>query len=643
MEAVSRSAPPESFRVTFEPGSLRAEVPAGTSILEAARAAGVLLDTPCGGEGFCGKCRVRVRSGKVDPGETELLDAEEVAAGWVLACRASVAGNLAVEVPPGSVERFRGAEVEPAAADAAAPSGPLDPLVRSVAVEVAAPTLEDNASDFARLARGLRKAGLDGAPRPRPEVLRELPGVLRASGGGVTVTVARDGAAVEVTDVAPAGAARGLALAVDVGTTTIKAELLDLATGRSLGRASKYNSQAAYGGDVIHRIIWCTERAGGLDELHGRVMEDIGVLVVRMEEALGVSREAIALVAAAGNTTMMHILLGLSPEHIRREPYVGVAYDPPPVAAGEIGLAVNPRARVYSLPCVSGFVGADIAAGLLAVRLEDSKRPRMLIDIGTNGEIVIGNRDWMVCASASAGPAFEGAGTRDGMRATRGAIDHVRGWDGEVPLDFTVLGDAPPCGLCGTAYVDLLAELLRAGAMDRTGSLNPSHPSGRVRSGPFETPEFVIVRAGERGAARDVVVTQHDIANLERAKGAIYAATKVLLKSLDLDVADLEEILVAGAFGNYLDVENCVFIGLLPDLGRGKIRFAGNTAAAGAAMAALDRASYARARELADGLTYFELSTDPSFMGEFTSACFFPHTNLEEFPSVKARLGPGGG
>ena len=370
-------------------------------------------------------------------------------------------------------------------------------------------------------------------------------------------------------------------------------------------------------------------------------MDDINTLIRGLLDKVRMSQSFISFVVAAGNTTIMHTLLGVNPTWIRREPYVGAVYFPPPVRAAELGIAIHPRGLLYCMPCVSSYVGADITAGVLAVGMHEADEPRMLIDIGTNGEIVIGNKDWMMCASASAGPAFEGGETQDGMRASRGAVDHVRGWTispkgNAQGIGFSTIGDQAPTGLCGTAFVDILAHLLRSGVMDKTGRLNMESNVRRLRRGPEGVPEFIVVREGEKGAERDLTITQSDIANLVRAKGAVYAAAKVLLNSLGLQMTDLKEILVAGAFGNYLDMENAVFTGLLPDVPGDKLRFVGNTSLRGAKMATLNQRYYEDATRVASGMTYFELSTDPTFMEAFTSACFIPHTNIEEFPSVVA-------
>ncbi len=633
----------KTYSVHFFPSDTLVEVVAGTSILDAARAAGVLIENLCGGDGVCGKCRVIVRRGIVDGGMAESLTREQIREGYVLACGATVKSNVIIDVPPESQLQARVREEDlpecriPEKGALARRPSKLDPLVKKYAFKLEPPTLENSLSDMARLRHKLQV--LDGGQEYQMglKMVRLLPEAVRSAEGTITVTAAHRGAVTEITDGAAGDSSvPSTAVVVDVGTTSIVAQLVELTSGQTLSTAAKYNSQAVYGSDVLRRIMWCTEQPGGLEQLHTMVIDDINILIQELLNKSHLSQNYVTFVAAAGNTTIMHTLLGVSPKWIRREPYVGVTYRPPPLRAAEIGISIHPRGLLYCLPSVSSFVGADITAGVLAVGMNESESPKMLIDIGTNGEIVIGNRDWMVCASASAGPAFEGAGTRDGMRAMSGAIDHIRGWTAGQSLSFSTIGDAPPCGLCGTAYVDLLAQLLQLGIMDKTGALDMEHPSARVREGEDGCPEFLVVAAGERGAARDLVITRDDIANLVRTKAAVYAASQVLLKSLGLTMADLEEIFVAGAFGNFLDLENAVCIGLLPDVPAQKLGFVGNTSLQGAKMAAVNRDRYKEVRRIADSMTYFELSTDHTFMDAFSSACFFPHTNIEEFPSVMA-------
>jgi uncharacterized 2Fe-2S/4Fe-4S cluster protein (DUF4445 family) len=303
-----------------------------------------------------------------------------------------------------------------------------------------------------------------------------------------------------------------------------------------------------------------------------------------------------------------------------------------------VGLHIHPRGLLYCLPCVAGFVGADIVGGIYASGLSAGEEVRVLIDIGTNGEVVIGGREFLICASASAGPAFEGSECSGGMHAARGAIDHIKLLSADRVLSYSTIGSAPAVGICGTGYVDLVAEMLKAGVIDKTGRIHPDAAPSRIRQAPSGEVEYVVVRAGQTGGGRDITITQGDVNNILRAKGAIYAAQRVLLKALDMSPDDVTEIMVAGAFGNFLNIENAICIGLLPDVSPDRLRFVGNTSLAGAKLAALSERCYREIFDVAARTTYFELSTAPTFMDQFVSACFFPHTDLALFPSVSAEL-----
>jgi uncharacterized 2Fe-2S/4Fe-4S cluster protein (DUF4445 family) len=637
--------PPATCTILFSPENASVEVPRGTTILDAARKASVFINSLCGGDGVCGKCRVKVRLGRVGGETSEFLSRDEIREGFVLACEAHAESDLVVEVPASS--RLVGGvpEVDPSAARFSAEDHlarryeKLDPLVKKHYLVLAPPSLENNVADLERLEHALHQVLGEGEFQMGLKVMRLLPKLLREAHWKVTATVGYRGALTEITQIAPGNTSgKNLAVVVDLGTTTVVAHLVDLAAGQTIGSAAKYNSQIPYGGDVVRRILWTTTEPDGIGRMQQLTAGDIDSLIQELQGKHRFSLGDISAVVAAGNTTMMHFLLGLDSNEIRREPYVGAAYDPPPLRAAELGIKINQRGLLYCLPCISSFVGADVSAGVLAVGMHKREGLSMLIDIGTNGEIAIGNRDWMMCASASAGPAFEGSENSCGMRATLGAIDHLRLADPDTLLSFSTIGNKPPVGLCGTGYVDLLAELMRFGVMDKTGRLNQEMGCTRVRLAPDGLPEYVVAWAHETGHNRDVVLGQEDILNLTRAKGAIYAASRVILKQVQLTFDDLEEILVAGAFGNYLNIENAVLIGLLPDIAADKIRFVGNTCIAGAKLACLSREAYGEARQIARSMTYCELSTDPGFMDEFVSACFYPHTDLEQFPSVMARL-----
>ena len=635
----------ENRTVQFLPDGKTVDVPAGTTILVAANKAGVFINSLCGGDGVCGRCVVIVRSGRISGGTTGFFTHAEVQEGYVLACEARVEADVVVETPPEHrvVAQLEFVEKEaPFLADLRKITRyrKLTPLVRKTYLELPPPTLADNLADLERLEQGL--AGAIGSTEFRMglKVMRRLPEVVRKHGWKVTTTTAHRGVLTEIVDVEGGDATRrNLCIAADVGTTTIVCQLVDLRDGQVLGQVGKYNSQIAYGADVIRRIIHASKSPSDLRTLCETTVADLNELIHELVTRHHVGIGDISLVTAAGNTTMMHLLLGLPPGNIRKEPYVGAVNDVPPIRAAEIGLQINPRGLLYCLPSVAGFVGSDTVAGIFTTALGHSHKVRMLIDVGTNGEIAVGNKDFMVCASASAGPAFEGAECSGGMRATKGAVDHIGLQGPDAIGSYSTIGSAAPAGLCGTGYIDLVADLLRTGVIDKTGRLQPAAAPARVRevvaSGEWE---YLVFPAARTGHGKDITITQGDLTNILRAKGAIYAAQNILLKTLDMTVDDVDEILVAGAFGNFLNVRNAVTIGLLPDVEPAKLRFVGNTALAGARLAALSDAFYEEIRALAARTTYVELSTEPAFMDEFVSACFFPHTDLARFPRVTAEL-----
>ncbi|NIA06298.1 MAG: DUF4445 domain-containing protein [Actinobacteria bacterium] len=638
----------KTYTVLFTPEQVEVQVESGTTILAAAAQAGVFINSLCGGDGVCGKCRVIVRLGEAQGGTTNHLTRVEIQQGYILACEGRVMSDLVVEVPPESqLTSDMLAEEHPAEQFAETflmrthvPK--LDPLVRKVYLELPAPTLENNLADLERLEHALSKSLGTQEFQMGLKITQRLATLLRSSDWKVTATAAYRGSLTEITEVECGNTSRcNLGVAVDVGTTTVMAQLIDLTTGGTMGIASRYNSQIRYGGDIIRRIMHASQEEGGLSTLQQAITGDINSLIQKLQQKFRLGCADITTVTAAGNTTMMHCLLGILPDYIRKEPYVGAAYCPPPFRAAEVGIKINARGLVYCLPCVSSFVGADITAGVMAVEMHKSDKLTMFVDIGTNGEIVIGHKEFLVAASASAGPAFEGTDSHDGMRASAGAIDHLQIYNKDRLLSFSTIGGKPPVGICGTGYIDLLAELLKNGLMDKRGKLNTTCGSKRIRSGEHGQPEYVVIRARDSGRGKDVVITQADIANMLRAKGAIYSAGQVLLQSLGYTFDDVERVLVAGGFGTSLNVESAVTIGLLPDLPRQRIQFVGNASISGAGLAAVSRRKYDEAREIAQSMTYFELSTDPTFMGELVSACFFPHTDIQRFPSVMEALADG--
>ena len=420
---------------------------------------------------------------------------------------------------------------------------------------------------------------------------------------------------------------------MDVGTTTIVIQLVDLNTCRTVDAEARYNSQMQYGEDYIARIMYAREH-NAFELMQTTVVGDINKLINVLVGRNKVDLHDIVGVICSGNTAMIHFLLGLDATRIQRTPYVPSANQVPPIRAAQVGIRINGRGLLYTLPSVGAYVGSDITAGVMAVRFDHIDDLSLYVDIGTNGEVVLGKDEWLVCCSASAGPAFEGSGVRHGMRASRGAIERLT-ISPEGVSEFTTIGGLPARGLCGSGLLDALAELLRAGILDRRGDLRRDAPN--VREGQ-DGLEFVIAERDRTRLETDLVLTQADIRNLMRSKAAIYAAVRTLLDSLDLATDAIRQVFLAGGFGNYLDVRNAITIGMLPDLPAERIHFVGNGSVTGAKMALVSEEAMATAVRLASRMTYFDLMQNARFMDEFVAANFLPHTHVEQFPSVLKEL-----
>jgi len=636
--------------VTFSPSGETIEVPAGTSLLDAAILCELDVPAPCAGQGRCGRCRVRVTAGEVERRSNAGLATAEILDGWAVACQTYVGGAVAIEVP----ERRR-ETVRPHGHAVAEPESlPIscdwrqNPAVRTFELDIEPPSLADNTSDFDRLRRALAQQHGIGEVRAELPMLRRLGKDLRMANWKVSVTLEmRDW--VYGTYLPPRliriypGAFHhaSMGVAVDLGTTSVVAYLLDFATGRVIDTASAYNKQIACGEDVISRIIYA-RRKGGLDRLQRLAVETINDLLVELKQRNRIESYEIHEITVAGNTTMTHLLLGLDPRYLRAEPYIPTLSAPPKLVAGELGLRANMLARVHIMPSVGSYVGGDITAGVISSGMFATDKLTLFIDIGTNGEMVLGNKDWLLSCACSAGPAFEGGGVGDGMRASPGAIEDVYVSDATWEPTFRTVDDAPAVGICGSGLIDLLGELFVSGLLDKSGHLDLEAPTARirVRNG---VPEYVVCRAGEGGAERDIALTESDISGLIRAKAAIYAGFAVLCRSVGVDLADVEEILIGGAFGQYINIEKAIRIGLLPDQPVERFKFLGNTSAQGAYAALLCVSIRQDVLDVAARMTYLELSADNTFMDEYMSALFLPHTDLSDFPSVVAALQKRGG
>jgi uncharacterized 2Fe-2S/4Fe-4S cluster protein (DUF4445 family) len=425
-------------------------------------------------------------------------------------------------------------------------------------------------------------------------------------------------------------------VAIDVGTTTVSLWLVDLITGEVHAQVAEYNGQIARGEDVISRIIYAG-RGDGAEELRNRVLETINDLVEKACKRVQTKNTEIVKATIAGNSTMMHLLLGIPASNIRMTPFITAVNHIPTLTAAEVGVDIHPDATVDCLPGVASYVGADISAGVLASGVDDTDLVTIFIDVGTNGEIVLGNKEWLVTAACSAGPAFEGGGVLHGMRATRGAIEEV--WVNSETYEptYRVVGNVQPRGICGSGLISLMAEMFLTGVVDKGGHVNLDLATPRVRRGEHG-PEYVLVWANESATKKDIVITNVDLDNLLRAKAAIYAGFTVLAERVGVPLEMAEQVLVGGSFGKYINVEKAVEIGLLPDMDWDRFKFLGNTSVRGAYLALLDRDARARITDIANRMTYIELSADNTFYDAFTSALFLPHTDMARFPTVAAAM-----
>jgi len=632
----------EELKVTFQPSGKTVMVPRGMSILDAAAKVGILIETPCGGQGRCGRCMVRVDQGGVSHRENIHLTQQQIEEGWVLSCVARAQGDLVVSVPAEAQREKGWAEEAPVPVSC---DWPLYPGVRQLSLQIPAPSLADNATDLERLNRVFKeKWGIDATILDLSQ-LRELAKTLREGDWQLTATIeVRDhGNAARIIDISPGTRRRRLlGVAVDIGTTNVVVDLVDMRSGRFLDRVSARNRQALRGEDVISRIIY-SERAQGMEELHQLVIGTINELLNELVEKHRIDNADVCEMVVAGNTTMTHLFLGLPPQYIRQEPYVPTANQFPVITARELGLAINPNAPVYCLPSIAAYVGGDISAGVLSSCLYQTDELTLFLDVGTNGELVLGNADWMATCACSAGPAFEGGGVRHGMRAIEGAIEDVRINSKTLEPTLQVMGDVAPHGICGSGMIAALAEMFLTGVIDRAGRINLEYVNAtmgrasRARVGEHGA-EYVLVWAQDAGVQEDIVLTEVDINNLIRAKAAIYAGIAVMAKSLGIPLSDIKEVLIGGAFGRHINVEQAIQIGLLPDLPWDRFKYLGNTSARGAGMVLLSRHARSKAEEIAGRMTYLELIADNSFMNEFTAALFLPHTETDRFPSVEALM-----
>jgi uncharacterized 2Fe-2S/4Fe-4S cluster protein (DUF4445 family) len=611
-------------------------MPTGSTLLEAAQEANLHVNASCNGKGSCGKCKLVVASGNVETEPTPLLTDKEKEGAYVLACQSQIIENVSIKIPEEAIQRklkiagmgqavsekLKGLVTE------------IDPMLKQIQLALSPPTLEDSVSDLDRLNRGLKKEGCDVARlNVGIKVMRQLAEAVRRDNWNITTSVIRRKCANEILEVRPGNDDQpSLGLAIDVGTTTIVVYLVDMADGTVQAATAGHNRQADCGDDVINRIV-CAEK-DGVKKLSRMALATINSLIGEALDSAGAKAEEIRNIVVSGNTTMAHLLLKIEPRYIRRDPYIPTVSDFPILKAGEIGLKANPIAAVFIMPGPASYVGGDIVSGVLFTGFHREAPTTLFIDIGTNGEIVLGNKDWLMTAACSAGPAFEGGGIRWGMRAEEGAIEKVVIEPQTLKPELSTVGDAPARGICGSGMIDLIAELLQTGIVDRSGQFSKELENDRIHKIGDEWAYFLAF-AEETELNEDIVFTESDLKNLIYSKGAVYAGFTTLLGEAGLDFSMVDRIIITGGFGQYLNIDKAVAIGLLPDIDHNKFTYMGNSSIVGAYMALLSTAYRQEAREICNNMTYVDFSSNPRYMDEFTSALFLPHTDLEKFPSVE--------
>ncbi len=646
-------------RVHFDPDNVDIVVEEGASLLETAITAGVHINASCGGAGVCGTCKVLIKEGEVESTRTEKLSDEEYERGFRQACQSRVITDLEVFVPVesrlevGALARERSADWEISKKVAAtsqkletlATEWTFNPPISKLFLELTPPTLANNVSDLTRLLRGLKERYNLNNLSVDFNVVKKMARVLREGNWKVTVTTLvtepKTGSNGErssiLTNIEPRDTRRRFySLAFDIGTTAVRAQLIDLNRGKVQADGIQYNRQISYGGDVITRINYC-KQPDGLTTLQQAVVGTMNELINDLLRQFRIKRENIYHIVVAGNTTMMQLLLGLEPEFLRLHPYVPTINIPPLVKANSLGLEVGEHVYLYALPSVASYVGADIVSGIIGTGVYQRRKLTLYVDIGTNGEIVVGNSDWMVSAACSAGPAFEGGGVKHGMIATQGAIEGFEVNPSNLEPTIEVIGNTKPKGICGSGLVNITAKLLEAGGIGQDGKFKTDLPTKRIREG-VDGYEYVLCWAPETQINEDIVITEVDLDNLIRAKGAMYAGYKTLIKSVGLASADLEQVIIAGALGSHLDIENAIFIGLFPDIPRDRYIFIGNGSLLGARLTSFSTDMLDAGAKVAGMMTNFELSERTDFNNNYIAALFLPHTNITDFPSVKEKL-----
>ncbi len=621
--------------VLFQPSEKTVEADPGTDLLDVAKEAGIEISAPCGAKGTCGRCIVRLTSGEADIKSSDRLSPLAVESGYVQACQTKIAASpLTVLIPEPVVKKGQFADLSDDLhkidSELLPQSWQLNPVAAKFSLTVPAPTLDDGMSDLERLQTEIQKIWQSQEITFTLPAMQLLANVLRQENGKITCTAIQTQRTLRVIQVSAGNQhLENFGLAIDIGTTSVSVQLVSLTDARIIVTSTDYNQQVSRGLDIISRINYARQPKR-LEELRTLVLQTINDLIKQVTDGEAVNSTEICSCSISGNTTMIHLLLGLNPEYIRLEPYIPTLLENPQLTAAEIKLNIHPEALVQIAPGVGSYVGGDITAGLLCTSIADSEQTSFFIDIGTNGELVIGNSDFALTCACSAGPAFEGGGIKHGMRAARGAIEKVEINPETGIASYETIDNASPKGICGSGMISLLAGLLKSGWMDSAGKLNRERPTTAIIIEGRQA-RYRVTQAGNE----PIEISEAEIENILRAKAAIFSACSLMLKQVDLDFVDLDRIYIAGGFGHFLDLENAITIGLLPDVPREKFHYIGNASLMGSYMTLLSQEHQQKQTELTQRITYVELSTDPGYMDQYTAALFLPHTDLSLFPSYE--------
>jgi len=637
-------------KVLFLPHNKEIRVKNGVSLIRAAMEAGVHINASCGGEGVCGKCRVIIEKGKVDGGISEKLNEEDISKGYRQACLSYITSDTVVRVPIESEVDAdvlnmqstprRAALIKEINLEDLKEKGLFIPPVEKKYLQLSEPTAQNNMPDVTRIVSHLRKNYNKRHLEIKLSVIRKVPDAIRKDGFKFTVTIVnpvQESGISRIINIQPGDTTdRNFAIAMDIGTTTIYGQLIDLNTGSVLSSYGDFNAQISYGEDVISRIIYA-EKPGGLKKLQNVVIQSLNKIIDRIIKQADVDIDDISTITLAGNTTMTQLMLEVNPRHIRRSPYVPAAALYPPMRVADLGINLSDHATALVYPNISSYVGGDIVAGVMGSGMYLSEGITLYMDIGTNAEIVIGNKDWLACAACSAGPAFEGGGIKFGMRAAKGAIEDfsIDPFSLE-PMNITI-GNVRPKGICGSGLINIVATMFEMGIIDNLGKFNQKLDKNRIRQvdGVYE---YLLAPAHLSQIDRDIVLTEPDINNLIRAKGAMYSGCMTLLEEVGLSINNIDRIILSGGFGSYVDLEKAMIIGLLPEIDPDKVTFIGNGSLMGAKISSLTNRIRKDVVEVARKMTNFELSETASFMDNYVASLFLPYTDINLFPKLKARL-----